>query len=159
VTSKRELLTQKEQELADLHRIVEVLGEIEDLGNARNVEEIIEVSPQMTALLSEVDRLVRKHKDVLPDDLMKLGEEFHKAYSLYSQIYQIEVKLKSDVNRLLRIEKRKQARAEREIAAQAAKVKLCDVCKKKEARVYANGGAYCKADARAMGIIVRGKIV
>jgi hypothetical protein len=159
MTSRRELLALKEQELADLNRIVEILVEIEELGAKRSVDEIIEVSPQMTSLLSEVDRLVRKHKDVLPTDIMELGKDFHKAFSLYMEIYKVEVSLKNDVNRLIRLEMRRRARVERENAAQSKQITLCDVCKKKPARIYANGQAYCKSDARAAGIILKGKIV
>lgn len=158
MTSKRELLTRKEQELADLNRIIEVLDELDELSRDMSFVKMIEVAPKATSLLHEVDRLIRKHQDVLPDDLKDIAANFNKAFLLFSDIYKVEVAVKNDINRLVRLEVRKQARAEREAVHITSATCSFEGCKK-PVRVYANELAYCKRHAREEGIILRGKIV
>ena len=159
MTSKRDFLTQKQQELDDLKRLIEILDKVEILTVDMSVENVIAVSPQVHALSTEADRILRKHKDVLPSDLIEYAENYRKVFTVFTEIYHVETELRRDVNRLIRLETRKQVREVRE-AAIHNKPTTCAVegCKK-PVRVYANELAYCKRHAREEGIILRGKIV
>ena len=152
MTTGREL---KEIELADLKRLVEILEEIEIICEDPTIEEMVAVAPRVTTLLAEADRITRRHKE-LPSEFHDLGKKFLNAFSLYKKVYRAEVNLKNDLNRLIRIEMRKQRRRLNELSAQPHVDTLCafEGCKK-PARV----NEYCKRHAREMGIIVRGKIV
>jgi hypothetical protein len=156
VTSKRELLTKKEQELADLKRLVAILDEVDVLTTDLTVEKIIDIAPKVAALTSEADRLIRRND--FSGELVELEKQFKTFFTLFARIYHEEVSLKNDLNRLLRLEIRRQQRQAREAVHITPTMCAFEGCKK-PVRVYANELAYCKRHAREEGIILRGKIV
>ena len=155
MTNKRELLVQTQQEIADLLRLVDILTEIEGLNSDPSVEKIVDSSPHISSLLAEATRITKKYKNILPTDLLALSEEFHRTHKLFTDIYHLEVEMKNDVNRLLRIELRRRARLEREANVIKAQDNLCVKCGKKPRRI----NDYCKRCAREEGVLVKGKII
>ena len=156
MTTKKERYDQKVIEVNDLKRLVDILSEIEVICDDTSLEHMLEVAPRVTILLSEADRITKRHKHDLPAEMLDLGQKFFDTFKLYKAVYRAEVDLKNDLNRMIRIEMRKQRRRFNELAAQPHVDTLCafEGCKK-PARV----NEYCKRHAREMGIIVRGKIV